>query len=53
MYSEWSSLPLEGGGQGVLGSVGGRDVVIAVVRQLASPDPSPLNTDAEVNCIIC
>lgn len=50
MYSEWSSLPLEGGGRGVLGAVGGRDVVLAVVRQLASPEPSPLTTDAEVCC---
>lgn len=50
MYSEWSSLPLEGGGQGVLGAVGGRDVVLAVVKQLASHQPSPLTTDSEV-CI--
>lgn len=48
MYSEWSSLPLEGGGQGVLGAVGGRDVVLAVVKQLASHQPSPLTTDTEV-----
>lgn len=48
MYAEWSSIPLEGGGQGVLGAVGGRDVVLAVVKQLSSPDPSPLTTDAEV-----
>lgn len=54
MYAEWSSLPLEGGGRGVLGAVGGgagagRDVVLAVVRQLASHEPSPLTTDAEVS----
>ncbi|XP_045512346.1 ral GTPase-activating protein subunit beta isoform X2 [Pieris brassicae] len=52
MYSEWSSLPLEGGGCGVLGAVGGRDVVLAVVRQLASHQPSPLNTDAEVEWVL-
>ncbi|KAL0870769.1 hypothetical protein ABMA27_005701 [Loxostege sticticalis] len=52
MYSEWSSLPLEGGGRGVLGAVGGRDVVLAVVRQLASPEPSPLTTDAEVEWVL-
>ncbi|XP_049872205.1 ral GTPase-activating protein subunit beta isoform X2 [Pectinophora gossypiella] len=52
MYSEWSSLPLEGGGRGVLGVVGGRDVVLAVVRQLASHEPSPLNTDAEVEWVL-
>lgn len=50
MYSEWSSLTLEGGGRGVLGAVGGRDVVLAVVKQLASHEPSPLTTDAEVTC---
>lgn len=48
MYSEWSSLPLEGGGRGVLGAVGGREVVLAVVKQLASHEPSALTTDAEV-----
>lgn len=53
MYSEWNSLPLEGGGRGVLGAVGGRDVVLAVVRQLASHQPSPLTTDAEVINIPC
>ncbi|CAH0399484.1 unnamed protein product [Chilo suppressalis] len=52
MYSEWSSLPLEGGGRGVLGAVGGRDVVLAVVRQLASHEPSPLTTDAEVEWVL-
>ncbi|KAJ2949743.1 hypothetical protein O0L34_g15675 [Tuta absoluta] len=52
MYAEWSSLPLEGGGRGVLGAVGGRDVVLAVVRQLASHEPSPLNTDAEVEWVL-
>ncbi|CAK1542009.1 unnamed protein product [Leptosia nina] len=52
MYSEWSSLPLEGGGCGVLGAVGGRDVVLAVVRQLASHQPSPLNTDSEVEWVL-
>lgn len=52
MYSEWSSLPLEGGGQGVLGSVGGRDVVVAVVGQLASPEPSSLQTDADVEWVL-
>ncbi|XP_028171090.1 ral GTPase-activating protein subunit beta [Ostrinia furnacalis] len=52
MYSEWSSLPLEGGGRGVLGAVGGRDVVLAVVKQLASPEPSPLTTDAEVEWVL-
>lgn len=51
MYSEWNSLPLDGGGRGVLGVVGGRDVVLAVVCQLASHQPSPLTTDAEVNLI--
>ena len=49
MYSEWNSLPLEGGGRGVLAAVGGRDVVLAVVCQLASRQHSPLTTDAEVN----
>ncbi|XP_013140740.1 PREDICTED: ral GTPase-activating protein subunit beta [Papilio polytes] len=52
MYSEWSSLPLEGGGQGVLGAVGGRDVVLAVVKQLASHQPSPLTTDTEVEWVL-
>nr|XP_049702049.1 ral GTPase-activating protein subunit beta isoform X5 [Helicoverpa armigera] len=52
MYSEWSSLPLEGGGRGVLGAVGGRDVVLAVVKQLASHEPSPLTTDAEVEWVL-
>ncbi|CAB3260513.1 unnamed protein product [Arctia plantaginis] len=52
MYSEWSSLPLEGGGQGVLGAVGGRDVVLAIVKQLASHEPSPLTTDAEVEWVL-
>ncbi|CAH2049064.1 unnamed protein product, partial [Iphiclides podalirius] len=52
MYSEWSSLPLEGGGQGVLGAVGGRDVVLAVVKQLASHQPSPLTTDSEVEWVL-
>ncbi|XP_041980537.1 ral GTPase-activating protein subunit beta isoform X2 [Aricia agestis] len=52
MYSEWSSLPLEGGGTGVLGSVGGREVVLAVVKQLASHQPSPLTTDAEVEWVL-
>ncbi|KAI5651451.1 ral GTPase-activating protein subunit beta [Phthorimaea operculella] len=52
MYMEWSSLPLEGGGRGVLGAVGGRDVVLAVVRQLASHEPSPLNTDTEVEWVL-
>ncbi|XP_069360436.1 ral GTPase-activating protein subunit beta isoform X5 [Maniola hyperantus] len=52
MYSEWNSLPLEGGGRGVLGAVGGRDVVLAVVRQLASHQPSPLTTDAEVEWVL-
>ncbi|XP_028026562.1 ral GTPase-activating protein subunit beta isoform X3 [Bombyx mandarina] len=52
MYAEWSSIPLEGGGQGVLGAVGGRDVVLAVVKQLSSPDPSPLTTDAEVEWVL-
>ncbi|XP_063383145.1 ral GTPase-activating protein subunit beta [Cydia fagiglandana] len=57
MYAEWSSLPLEGGGHGVLGAVGGaagagRDVVLAVVRQLTSHEPSPLTTDAEVEWVL-
>ncbi|KAM3960395.1 LOW QUALITY PROTEIN: ral GTPase-activating protein subunit beta-like [Aphomia sociella] len=52
MYAEWSSLPLEGGGRGVLGAVGGRDVVLAVMRQLASHEPSPLTTDAEVEWVL-
>ncbi|GBP58147.1 Ral GTPase-activating protein subunit beta [Eumeta japonica] len=52
MYSEWSSLPLEGGGRGVLGSVGGRDVVVAVVKQLTSSEPSALNNDAEVEWVL-
>ncbi|CAH2269392.1 jg16418 [Pararge aegeria aegeria] len=52
MYAEWNSLPLEGGGRGVLGAVGGRDVVLAVVRQLASHQPSPLTTDAEVEWVL-
>ncbi|XP_061379446.1 ral GTPase-activating protein subunit beta isoform X2 [Danaus plexippus] len=52
MYSEWKSLPLEGGGQGVLGAVGGREVVLAVVRQLASHQPSPLTTDEEVEWVL-
>ncbi|XP_068622605.1 ral GTPase-activating protein subunit beta [Battus philenor] len=52
MYSEWSSLPLEGGGQGVLGAVGGREVVLAVVKQLASHQPSPLTTDTEVEWVL-
>ncbi|XP_060804490.1 ral GTPase-activating protein subunit beta isoform X2 [Amyelois transitella] len=52
MYSEWSSLPLEGGGRGVLGVVGGKEVVLAVVRQLASHEPTPLNTDAEVEWVL-
>lgn len=51
MYAEWSSLPLEGGGRGVLGAVGGRDVVLAVVKQLASHEPSPLTTDGEVSVV--
>ncbi|XP_059062212.1 ral GTPase-activating protein subunit beta [Achroia grisella] len=52
MYEEWSSLPLEGGGQGVLKAVGGRDVVLAVMRQLASHEPSPLTSDAEVEWVL-
>ncbi|KAJ0174961.1 hypothetical protein K1T71_009102 [Dendrolimus kikuchii] len=52
MYSEWSSLPLEGGGHGVLGAVGGREVVLAVVKQLASHEPSALTTDAEVEWVL-
>ncbi|XP_046966559.1 ral GTPase-activating protein subunit beta isoform X2 [Vanessa cardui] len=52
MYSEWNSLPLEGGGHGVLGAVGGRDVVLAVVQQLASHQPSPLTTDSEVEWVL-
>ncbi|CAG4955634.1 unnamed protein product [Parnassius apollo] len=52
MYSEWTSLPLEGGGHGVLGAVGGRDVVLAVVKQLASHQPSPLTTDTEVEWVL-
>lgn len=49
MYAEWGSLPLEGGGHGVLGALGGKEVVGAVVSRLAAPEPSPLHTDAEVN----
>ncbi|CAG9130069.1 unnamed protein product [Plutella xylostella] len=52
MYAEWSSLPLEGGGAGVLGAVGGREVVLAVVKQLTETDPSPLHTDAEVEWVL-
>ncbi|KAL4717214.1 hypothetical protein ACJJTC_017101 [Scirpophaga incertulas] len=52
MYAEWSTLPLEGGGRGVLGVVGGKDVVLAVVKQLESHEPSPLTTDAEVEWVL-
>lgn len=59
MYAEWSCITLgSGAGHGVLGALrgGGRDVTLAVLRQLVPPPQQsrtehtpPLNTHQEVN----